>query len=167
MAMLNQKLIFWISEFSKFALIFYLFLYSSIIVFANVNNSKAVYINADHLVLNKNSQTTQYDGVVILWFDDIVIKTSLLTVEYEIINGKQKIKRILMPNPLIGLHTSPQNTVIANSAVYIQDKSELTLQGNVSSSYANYVLKTDKLLYYTRLQNIANEAGDKVERRKY
>ncbi len=120
-------------------------------------NSNILDIFSDHLVIDNFARTVHFTGKeVILYFDDMVLKATDLKILYKI-NGKNKrsIETILIKNGLVATRGSNNEFVIADGAEYFMDKAKLTLSGNVIISYGNYVWKTNKLLYYVKLNIIA------------
>jgi lipopolysaccharide export system protein LptA len=160
MVMLKQKLIFLVFRVLALALIIYNLAYS-VAIFGN--SSSQLHISSDDLILNKNAQTAKFDGTVIIWFDDMVVKTSTMTVLYKTLSGQQNVERIIMPAKLTALCTSTQDTIIANSAIYIRDTSELILTGDIKLAYEDYVLSTEKLLYYTKLKKIDHNSRSVID----
>ncbi|WP_316353547.1 LptA/OstA family protein [Candidatus Trichorickettsia mobilis] len=114
-----------------------------------------LHIHSDNVTFDKNSRTVDFSGTVIIWFDDMILKTSVLKILYNSsAKGKQTIDKIIIPNKLSALKISNQNTIIADAAVYNHQQEELTLTGNIKFIYQDHILQTEKLLYYTRLNKI-------------
>ncbi|WP_323738327.1 LptA/OstA family protein [Candidatus Trichorickettsia mobilis] len=124
----------------------------SLTTYGNNNN---LHIHSDNVTFDKNSRTVDFSGTVIIWFDDIILKTSVLKILYKnSAKGKQAIDRIIIPNKLSALKISNQNIIIADAAVYNHQQEELTLTGNIKFIYQDHILQTEKLLYHTKLNKI-------------
>ncbi|XVN42741.1 MAG: LptA/OstA family protein [Candidatus Rickettsia vulgarisii] len=53
------------------------------------NNLHKLYINSDNLVINQAKKQAEFTGEVILWFDDLMIKTTNLEIYYKIVDDKK------------------------------------------------------------------------------
>ncbi len=113
-----------------------------------------LYINSDNLVIDHTKQQAFFTGEVILWFDDIVVKTTNLEIFYKIVDNKKTINYISIPSRLIAKRNDGQELLIATSAKYFVERKELVLLGDVIVQNKNGIIKTDKLVYYTKLNNV-------------
>ena len=141
--------------FSVFKTIFLFILMSNAIAYgSDSSNGNLLSINSDKLVINQDKQQAVFTGEVLIWFDDMVLKTSYLEILYKVYNQKKTISEIRIPVKLIARRTISQELLIADSAEYIVDKQELTLLGNVIIQNNHGIIKTNKLVYYTKLANL-------------
>lgn len=115
-----------------------------------------IYINSDQLIFNKIDNSADFNGEVILWFDNLLLKTNNLKIIYKNNHKKRTIDKILIPQKLIS-KKGEDDILIADSGEYLLDSSKLTLIGNVKLLYKDNVLKTDKLVYYEQLRKIDNK----------
>jgi lipopolysaccharide transport protein LptA len=136
---------------NKSLLLFFLLI--SVIASAETNPHK-IYIDSDDLLINQTKQQVNFTGKVILWFDDMVLKTTNLEIHYKIINNKKTFDYIIIPSKLTAKKQSNQEIVIANSAKYFVEKKELELIGEVIVYNNDGIIQTDKLVYYAELRNI-------------
>ena len=122
-----------------------------------------VLIDSDSLTYNKSHNSAVFSGKVVLKFQDIILKTSIIEVLYKEIDGKNKIDKVIIPNKLSALNIKDQNTILADSAEFIASKNELIIKGNVLLSYNNNILRTKKLVLISKLNTISNRAEGTVE----
>ncbi len=134
-------------------------------------------INSDDLLVDNSKNTAIFTGKVVVWFDDMLLKTSKLEVFYVQRTHKRAIEKIIIPNNLVATkiearHPSLPNSktndevIIAGSAEYVPSSRALTLNNvkllrqaiaaNGEITEEN-ILKTEKLIYYTKLQKILGE----------
>ncbi len=113
-----------------------------------------LYINSDNLVIDQIKQQAFFTGEVILWFDDIMVKTTNLEIFYKIVDNKKTINYISIPSNLTAKRNDGQELLIATSAKYFVERKELVLLGDVIVQNKNGIIKTDKLVYYTKLNNV-------------
>lgn len=117
-------------------------------------NLSKLYINSDNLVINQAKQEACFTGEVILWFEDVMVKTTKLQVYYKKINKKSVIDHIIMPVKLTAKKTTTQELLIADSAQYFVDKKELVLIGNILIQTNDRIIKTNKLIYHLKLNRV-------------
>lgn len=122
-----------------------------------------IVIDSDNLTYNKNQNSAVFSDRVILQFQDMILKTSVIEVLYKKIDGKNKIDKVIIPNKLSALNIKDQNTIIADSAEFIASKNELTIKGNVLLSYNNNILRTKKLILISKLNTISNRVEGLIE----
>ncbi len=113
-----------------------------------------LYINSDNLVIDQTKQQACFTGEVILWFDDIMVKTTDLEIFYKIVDNKKTINYISIPSRLTAKRNDSQEILIATSAKYFVERKELVLLGDVIVQNKEGIIRTDKLVYYTELNNI-------------
>ena len=121
-----------------------------------LNNNDQILINSDNLTYDKSANFASFDGNVILWFNDIVLKTTNIKIYYKQFAGKNRIDKIIIPEKLTALKSKDSDVLIADKAVYLFDKDELSLNGNVVLQHKDNILKTDKLVFITKLKKIAD-----------
>ncbi|KAJ6644831.1 putative ABC transporter ATP-binding protein, partial [Pseudolycoriella hygida] len=97
----------------------------------NKKDSRRLYINSDHLVINQEKQQAHFSGQVILWFEDMVVKTTNLEIFYKKVNNKQVIDYIIMPSKLTARRNNMHELLMANSAEYFMNSKELILSGDI------------------------------------
>lgn len=117
------------------------------------DNLQKLYINSDHLVINQAKQQADFTGEVILWFDDMMVKTTNLKIFYKTVDNKKTIDHIIMPAKLTAKKNNGAELLIANSAEYFIEKKELILLGDVVIQKDDRIIKTDKLVYYMQQLN--------------
>lgn len=113
-----------------------------------------VYINSDNLVIDQTQNQACFTGEVILWFDDIMVKTTNLEIFYKTVDNKKTIDYISIPSRLTAKRNNGQELLAATSAKYFVARKELVLLGDVIVQNKDGIIKTDKLVYYTELNNI-------------
>ncbi|MCC8372315.1 MAG: LptA/OstA family protein [Rickettsia endosymbiont of Pseudomimeciton antennatum] len=113
-----------------------------------------LYINSDSLVIDQTKQQAFFSGEVILWFDDMMVKTTNLEIFYKIVDNKKTINYIFIPSRLTAKRNDGQELLIATSAKYFVERKELVLLGNVIVQNKDGIVRTDKLVYYTKLNNV-------------
>lgn len=143
----------------KLLLIFgWLLTASTIIASEEKNNLNKLYINSDNLVIDQAKMQARFTGEVVLWFDDLMVKTTDLKIFYKVIGNKKTIDHIIMPSKLTAKKNNINNIeelLMANSAEYFVQKKELILLGDVVIQKGEHIIKTDKLVYYMQqLDNI-------------
>ena len=112
---------------------------------------ESIYIDSDSLKLDRAKNTADFEGQVILWFEDMVLKTSVMQVIYKEGAAKKEIDKIIIPAKLTAEREKAGEILIADSAEYLARDSMLILKGNVTLLYNDHILKTHKLVYYTKL----------------
>lgn len=110
-----------------------------------------LFINSDHLTLNQNNSSATFKSNVVVRFKDMVLKTSILIVYYNELDGKRSIDRIYIPTKLKAIKTCNDEVVIANKGEYFAPQNKLVLTGNVRLKRKDNVLITNKLVYYTKI----------------
>jgi lipopolysaccharide export system protein LptA len=123
-----------------------------------------LHINSDQLAFNKAKNEATFTGEVIVWFDDMVLKTTNLEIIYKQINNKNEIDKIIIPTKVIAKNKEDSRVLIADYAEYFASKAELVLTGNVQLEYQDNILKTDKLVYYTKIKQINQVTPSKGKR---
>ena len=155
MIKIDKKLI---SEKNKLARIiiplFMVFYFTNLAYGASNALSPYLHIHSDQLTFNKIKNQANFLGEVIVWFDDMVLKTTNLEIIYKQISNKNEIDKIIIPTKVIAKNKDDSQILIADYAEYFASKAELVLTGNVQLRYQDNILKTDKLVYYTKLKQI-------------
>ncbi len=113
-----------------------------------------LYIHSDNLVIDQTKNQACFTGEVILWFDDMMVKTTNLEIFYKTVDNKKTIDYISIPSRLIAKKNNGQELLTATSAKYFVERKELVLLGDVIVQNKDGIIKTDKLVYYTELNNI-------------
>lgn len=121
---------------------------------AKANDLRKLHINSDHLVIDQAKQQACFTGEVVLWFEGMVVKTTSLQIFYKKVNNKTAIDYILMPNKLIAERAHTHEILIADSAKYLVDTEELILSGNIIIQHNEIIIKTNKLVYYMKLNKV-------------
>lgn len=117
-------------------------------------NDDQIFINSDNLTYDKNANYAFFEGHVVLWFNDMILKTTSIKIYYKQSGGKNKIDRIVIPEKLSALKDKDSDVLIADKAVYSFNDSKLSLDGNVILQHAGNILKTDRLILITELKKI-------------
>lgn len=134
-----------------------------------------IVIDSDSLIFDSNRQFAVFEGNVILHFKDMVLKTSKIEIFYKQQNRppakatganskKNSIEKIIIPAQLFA--EKGGDLVIADKGEYVIASGALTLTGNVKLMYQENILKTNRLLYYTKLTKIDNSKTNKSVRLK-
>lgn len=126
-------------------------------------NLESIIINADDVIIDKKTSSSIFTGHVILWFDNgLIIETDKIILTTKKTNEKESIKQITMPNKVRAIKDGDiiaekitSITLIADSAEYIEDKSELRLNGKVSIQENNNFVKCNELIYYTNITKLS------------
>jgi|GEM_PF-5220951 len=121
-----------------------------------LNNDDQILINSDNLTYDKSANFASFDGNVVLWFNDMVLKTTNIKIYYKQIAGRNKIDKIIIPKKLTAIKNKDSDILIADRAIYSFDSNELSLSGNVILQHADNILKTAKLVFITELKKIAD-----------
>jgi lipopolysaccharide export system protein LptA len=135
-------------------IIVYIIFLSSLIGICNDKATHDLYINSDEAIFDRLKNSTNFTGEVILYFDDMILKTSNLKFIYKNIKNKRKLEKIIISSRLIAKRDTDQEILIANSAEYCADKGQLTLIGDVKLQRESRILSTEKLLYHTNFKKI-------------
>ena len=144
------KLRFILLIFKNFLFLLLLGLYITNIV---ASGNDHLSINSENLNIDRINNIANFKGEVILWFDDIVLKTDEITIYYKKDdNDKNSIDKIIIPYKLGAYNHQTDEVVIANEAKYFHDQAKLILFGNVNLQRQNNILKTSQLIYYTKLK---------------
>ena len=113
-----------------------------------------MYVNSDNLTLDQTKNIIHFEGKVILWFNDMVLKTDKIEIIYKKLTNKKEIDKIIIPNKLIAIRTLEEEVLIAGGAEYFANISELILTGNVKLQHKDDIIKTERLIYHTKLKKI-------------
>jgi len=120
-------------------------------------NCEDIRINSDSLTFDRNKNTVNFTNNVLVWFEDMVLKTSAIEVIYQNNDKSQnRIDKIIIPNSVIATRIYQQQTIIADSAEYNAKSAELILNGRVKLQYQDNILKTKKLVYHTNFKKVTN-----------
>ncbi len=138
--------------------LFFLIINSSV-VYGNHLHSQCsginkLYINSTNLVISQTKNQACFTGEVILCFDDLMIKTTILDIFYKTVNGVKTISCIFIPSRLIARRNHGQDLLVASSAKYFVETRKLVLSGSVIVQSKDGIVKTNKLVYYTELNNL-------------
>lgn len=120
-----------------------------------LNNDDQILINSDNLTYDKSANFASFDGNVVMWFNDMVLKTTNIRIYYKQIAGRNKIDKIIIPEKLTAIKNKDSDILIADRAIYSFDSNELSLSGNVILQHVDNILKTGKLVFITELKKIA------------
>lgn len=121
-----------------------------------LNNEDQILINSDNLTYDKSANFASFDGNVVLWFNDMVLKTTNIKIYYKQVAGRNKIDKIIIPEKLTAIKNKDSDILIADRAIYSFASNELSLSGNVILQHADNILKTGKLVFITELKKIAD-----------
>ncbi len=105
-------------------------------------------IKSDHLKLDKANNIVNFYGNVMVNFQEMELKTDSLQVTFRQINGKNKIEKILIPTKLQVIKTNTQEIAVAGSGEFNADSKTLTLINNVIIKREDYIIRTNKFIYY-------------------
>lgn len=141
------------------AVILFILISSTIAYGNNLSPDNLLSIDADELIIDQTKQRAVYTGEVLICFDDILLKTTKLEILYKVHNQKKTISEINIPVKLIARRTVNEELLVADSAKYLVEKHELTLLGNVLIRDNERIIKTNKLVYFTKLEkfNLKNK----------
>lgn len=134
-------------------LIFFLFCANAYSVTYKKTNDQ-IFIDSDNLIYDKNANYAFFEGHVVLWFNDMILKTTSVKIYYKQSGGKNKIDKIIIPEKLFALKNKDSDVLIADEAVYSFDDRKLTLNGKVVLQHAGNILRTDRLVLITELKKI-------------
>ncbi len=110
-----------------------------------------ITINSESLKIDRELDIAVFEGEVILWFEDTIVKTDKINIKYK--NGEKKsIDNIIIPYKLSAYRTLTDEIIIAESAEYKHDEAKLVFYGNVMLETQTKILKTPMLVYYTALR---------------
>ena len=87
-----------------------------------------------------------------MWFENTVLKTDEIKITYKNDGKNRSIDQIIIPFKLSAYNHETDEVIIADSALYEYTQAKLTLKGNVILEYQNRILKTPKLVYYTKFK---------------
>src|ERR1044071_9186813 len=112
----------------KYCFIIFFIISITVHVSGDKIDASEIIINSDDLTYDKIKNVASFEGEVIMWFDDLILKTTNIKIFYKQVAGKNKIDRIVILNKLKALQQKNQNILIADTAVYFFDKNELSLE---------------------------------------
>jgi lipopolysaccharide export system protein LptA len=116
-----------------------------------------IYINSDLLTFDKSKNTADFNGNVVVWFEDLILTSSDLQIIYKKNSaGKNQIDRIIIPNKLKAIRIKDHEVLIAQNGEYKMDSSKLTLR-YVELMKDDDILQTPELIYYGMLQKIESK----------
>lgn len=118
---------------------------------------KDLNIDSNKLVVNREKQLARFEGNVIIYFNNILIKTSRLLVYYKNINNKNVITKLVMPSFLKAFNRCDEELVIADEAVFDNFKKELKITGNMKILKNDMVLFANKMTYIAALESIEDD----------
>jgi lipopolysaccharide transport protein LptA len=110
-----------------------------------------IYINSDRLTVNRVDNTATFEGEVIVWFEDLVLKTSNLIAFF---NENNTLKKIIIPKKLIARRAPGNETIVADNAEYYANDLKLILKGNINIEREGKLLAAEEVIYYAKLKNI-------------
>ena len=125
---------------------------------ANSLNSPSIYVNSDYLTLDQKKHIINFEGKVILWFNDMVLKTDTIEVIYKQLANGREIDKIIIPNKLLAIRILEQDILIADCAEYLMNSNKLILTGNVKLQHEDNVINTQKLIYHTKLRKYSKNS---------
>lgn len=138
-------------------LIFYShFVYSSNIKekdLSSYDKNATIYINSEFLTLNQNNKTAEFEGNVVICFDDTEVRTRKITIIYKENSQSEKkdIDTILIPGKIKAIRNKGNVIVNADKGIYEGKNFRLILKGNVIIQNGRDILKTNVLTYYTKI----------------
>jgi lipopolysaccharide transport protein LptA len=121
----------------------------------NSLNAPDIYVNSDNLSVDQSKNIVNFKGKVVLWFDDMVLKTDRIEIIYKKVVNKKEIDKVIIPSKLIATRSMEQEILIADSAEYLTATSELILIGNVKLQHKDDIVKTEKFIYHTKLKEVS------------
>ncbi|WP_347938819.1 LptA/OstA family protein [Rickettsia oklahomensis] len=131
-----------------------------VFIFITVNISYAsdkdisnLHITSDTLIIDRTRQMAEYLGNVIVYYDNVILRTEELYIFYKTIDKRQTIDHIVVPTKLTVERKMNNELLLANSAKYFFDNKQLILIGNVILQRDDNVLKTNTLIYYIDIVN--------------
>lgn len=122
-------------------------LLGSVECYAKSTNQSQVNINADEVIVDQNKHISNFSGNVILWLDDIMLKTTDLIAKSNKEINKHKINHILIDKPVSITQQDKSYIIKADSASWQLDSRKLILEDNVKIKFEDNVVKCDKLVY--------------------
>lgn len=141
-----------ISIFQIFSLVV-LFISSA---YANISEPKDdLYIESHRLTLDRDHNTALFKGEVVLYFEDIVLKSDKVSVIYKEGGDGRKVDRVTIPARVIA--KKEKEVLIADRAEYLADSGILTFYGKVFAEIDGQIVKTGKLAYVTKLKKISEQ----------
>ncbi|MFK7967959.1 MAG: LptA/OstA family protein [Rickettsiaceae bacterium] len=120
-----------------------------------------VIITSDFLNLDNNNLSATFKGAVTITFEDIILKTDYLIIYYTNNNNKRSIEKIELPRKLKALKKLTNEVVVADSGKYIETLNKLILIGNVNMQKDNYIIVTDKMIYFTKLKFMSKKNNER------
>ncbi|RYE06406.1 MAG: hypothetical protein EOP33_04310 [Rickettsiaceae bacterium] len=147
----------------KFYLLVILFICNN--VDAHQSAKMDVLINSDNLTFDSNDNIALFEGNVVVHFDNLILKTSLIKIFYKEVNNKKQIETILIPKYLTIIRKDDQTIITANEATYLPNISNLVLRSKVIIQYEDNIVKTEKLTIVSKLLKI-NDDRKKIEENK-
>ncbi len=131
-------------------------------VFATVSlGNSDILINSDKLIVNKENSSAIFKGSVIVTFEDIKIKTTIITIYYKQTDKKRStIDKIIFPEKITAIKNCGEGVLIANEGEYLVGENKLILRGNVQIKDKDSILKTDQMIYLTNLKSVTEEKNN-------
>lgn len=119
-----------------------------------------MFITSDTLVLDKQNSKADFAGLVVLYADDMVLKTNRLVVRIKALATKRVVDHIAIPTKLTATKHSMDEVVVADSAEYDPSTGILKFKGNIYMQKNQHFVKCDNLIYHTKINTIATTKND-------
>jgi lipopolysaccharide export system protein LptA len=114
-----------------------------------------LFITSDTLVLDKQNSKAEFSGLVLLYADDMVLKTSGLVVKIKELATKHVVDHITIPAKLTATKHGIDEVVMADSAEYDPSTGVLEFKGNIYMQKNQHIVKCDNLIYHTQINAVA------------
>lgn len=111
-------------------------------------------ISSDQLIVDRLSNSASFQGQVVIWFDDLIVKTTDLKIIYQQINGKNQLKSITAPNRITAKNYQNTKIITADRGEYSAKHARLVLTGNVKLSDHGRMIATEQLIYHAAVKQV-------------
>ncbi|MES2214901.1 MAG: LptA/OstA family protein, partial [Pseudomonadota bacterium] len=105
-----------------------------------------VLITSDKLILDKQSSQADFSGVVVIYADNMVTRTTRLIVKIKEVDNKRSIERLILPAKLTAIKQADikgneEEIIMADSAEYDTLTGILTFKGNIYMQKSKHWVK--------------------------
>ena len=97
-----------------------------------------VSIHSDSMQTVGSDEMLEFNSNVIVYFDEYIIHTNKVIIDFIVIDGKKKIASAVMPNPIKLINIkNPTEIVLADQAEYCRKSKTIKLNDNVKMKKSN------------------------------
>lgn len=117
------------------------------ISFAKQSKNSQLHINSDEVTVDQTKYLSHFSGNVVVWLDDIMLKTSEILATGNKNTSKRNIDHLSIDHHLALTQNDRSYVIEANSAAWSLNNMSLTLSNDVRIKFNDNIVKCDKLIY--------------------